>query len=685
MKKFLLKFVTVAVAAAVVLGAVSSCELFTVNTDRDMAQVVATVRVSDEVEKENVYKRQLAAGYVNYGYYYVNYNSYTTSQAYKLILDNLVNNAIVTQKSKIETASGAADKVAEGGETLQSVLDEFKGGENSPSYLAVLASAAETEKFGADNPKLKEGGDEYVAKLAEAVYNKYNGKTSVTAKDAEFRFVGSKAVYKALSSAADNVESLVKTFYDDDEEEEKTESRGGAVTYSVRATPTKDADEEEDDVEEYKKNLSDFAEFLKSNKNVAALNKAVKRFIDLGVVNSGISYNAKSVVGVLSIPYFKDTVISSISSEIVSAYEEKLRKDSTGEKIADDYLWSQYVDLYNTQEAQTRGSVSAYEPKLSAVSKDTFMVYDNGIPYGYISHLLIPYSDEQKTEVSDYMSDDAHTAAEKETFLNGYYNKVIAKDLRATWVQSGYGEYDAATGKFKFDDKYIYDTEGELAQYRGTIGYRDYYETEESDGTVSYNFRYYNVSPEEMSADDFIALAYKTLTGETGTIALDVNGAVPASVSLRDAFEKFEDLKFAFSTDTGNFNNYLGYLFSPYTSEKQYVSAFYKACKEIVDAGSAGAFRLFMSKEYGLHIVLLTRITGAGANGLENQYDVETGKAAFIADLENEDSVAYKFKEAKKTLVENNYISKIAQSLIQNYSASAITYYEKTYSDLITE
>ena len=161
--------------------------------------------------------------------------------------------------------------------------------------------------------------------------------------------------------------------------------------------------------------------------------------------------------------------------------------------------------------------------------------------------------------------------------------------------------------------------------------------------------------------------------------------ALPDTVTLKKAFENFEDLKFAFSTDTGNFNNYLGYLFSPYTSKAQYVSAFYDACKAAVDGGDAGVFRMFMSKEYGLHIILVTRITGANANGLENQYDVETGKAAFIADLENEDSVAYKFKEAKKTLVENSYINNIAQSIIRNYSASAVTYYEKTYSDLITE
>ena len=71
MKKLLLKIVTVITAAAVTMGVFSGCGLFTVNTDRDMRQLVATVQIDSSVNPENIYKRELVAGYISYGYYYL--------------------------------------------------------------------------------------------------------------------------------------------------------------------------------------------------------------------------------------------------------------------------------------------------------------------------------------------------------------------------------------------------------------------------------------------------------------------------------------------------------------------------------------------------------------------------------------------------------------------------------------
>ena len=101
MKKLTLKLVTVLTAVALMTGTMVGCGLFEVNTDRDMAQKVATVCIDEnELETDVIYKRDMVAGYYSYGYYYVNKYGYTTAQAYELILDNLVSNSIVVQYAK---------------------------------------------------------------------------------------------------------------------------------------------------------------------------------------------------------------------------------------------------------------------------------------------------------------------------------------------------------------------------------------------------------------------------------------------------------------------------------------------------------------------------------------------------------------------------------------------------------
>jgi len=681
MKKLLFKFATVITALAVIMGTMAGCGLFVVNTDRDMNQVVATVQISDKVEKTNIYKRDLAAGYVNYGYYYVQYYSYTQSKAYQTVLDNLVNNAIVSQQAKIDMA----DKVET--DNLSANLTALKddGGVN---YLSLLASDADVAEFRrGEGKKHTVGSDDYNAALAGFVYNKYSAKTTVDAKDAGFRFVSLKDVYKAISDTADSAESLIKTFVENnDEDSESADDRGGKISYTVRATPTKKTEEEDKSDDEliagYKKNIAEFADFMKLNKNVTALKKAVKRFTDLGVLLSSVKYNPKNIVSILNVSYFRSAVDSAINSALVEKYEDKLRSDN---EVNSGELWAQYKALYNAQSAQYQGNVTDYESKLSEVSANTFLVYEGSANYGYISHLLIPYTDEQKQAITDYKEKEAKTQADVDAKVATYLTQMVAKDLRDTWVKSDYGVYNG--GEFTFDNKYIYDETDGLNKYMGTIGYRDYYTEKNDEGKLVYNYRYFDLKPTEMNYNDFSALAYKVITGEDGTFNVDTNYTIPASMELRKSFERFEDLKFAFSTDTGNFNKYLGYVYSPFTSAAQYVSAFNAACKEVM-TGGAGTFRMFMSEEYGLHIVLCTKKVGAGMTGLDYQYDVndETDgiNPQFKADLETEGTVAYNFKKMNAELVENNYISKIATKIV-NGNADKVSYNKKAYSDLITE
>ena len=108
MKKILLKLMTVILAVAMITGTLASCALFEVDNDRDLERAVAVVNIDKGLtnkygisgEGENIYKRELVAGYISYGYMYVQSYGYTTSDAYSLILDNLINNEIILQNAK---------------------------------------------------------------------------------------------------------------------------------------------------------------------------------------------------------------------------------------------------------------------------------------------------------------------------------------------------------------------------------------------------------------------------------------------------------------------------------------------------------------------------------------------------------------------------------------------------------
>ena len=690
MKKLLFKISSVIVTLALSLGIFASCGLFEVDSERDMAQNVATVRISESVDETNIYKKDLISGYFSYGYNYVQSYGYTTSKAYQVVLDNLVNSAVIIQQSRLELSKNSASDEAYKS-ALVKVADRKTAIDNlyNDGYLYLFASEKEVEDFENSNKTLKKYTKEYTDALNGFVYNLYKDKTDYNANYDAFAFISEKDAYSAVSSAIDSVNSLIKSFVSSDDEDEEEYEK---ITYTARTTPTME-EEEEDDAEllkEYKANKIDL-----SGDRATAFNKAKARLVKLQLLNENESVDSRETKYVLAYSYFNDMVKSSADSYIVSVYEQALKNESdidytkatTDDQKAKvlDNLWAQYQALQSKQSAEYSGNLSSYETQLSAVNDTTFLAYNqNG--YFYVSHLLIGYTDEQKEKITEESEKADATEATVQAKANSLADEMVIEDQRASWVLSGYGTYDG--NNFTFSDKYVYDTEGDLAKFQGTIGGVNTYKTKDDDGNDVNNFAFSNVKANKLSYTEFKKLASKAITGAESEIALDtVYGGIVGNKIDKTVFNKFEDLKFAFSTDTGNFNNYLGYAYSPITSKTQYVSAFYKACEEIgKQDNKVGAYIMFMSKEYGLHIVLCT----ATAN-----FGVYADKDAFKADLADENSVAYLFMKAQVDLVTNNYISDIAQSFITEYTKEGakikdtdkliVNYNEKAYNDLITE
>ncbi|MBR1676706.1 MAG: hypothetical protein IJ706_05280 [Clostridia bacterium] len=702
MKKLLFKLATAATAVAVTTGALASCGLFTVNTDRDMRQKVATVQIENSIDPDDIYKRDLAAGYVSYGYYYVQNYGYTTSATYELILNNLVNNSVIVQQSRKSVYNNYKNLLPNADELKATVEHLYQDG-----YLAALATDAEVEAFDKTTSKKRNEADYYTG-LNKFVYDKYVN-AEVGLNDAPFRFVKESDIYAAISSQKDNVNALIASVATAEDEDDAEEYEN--VTYTARTTPsiTKEEKEEKTDeekAEEARKDCNDNAIDLNGTKKSDFV-KAYDRLKDLGVIDSENDlYNVDNANNILAIYYFRTNVNSALESSLVSVYEQGLKNDSNtdytkvDELIDDqskaearkadivDTLWKQYSALQNTQKASSDGNISGYETLLGNADKTNFVVYNPMTGYSYVSHLVIEFTTEQKQIISDIQGKENATNKEIEQAIAEYVEKVYVKDLRSSWVQSGYGVYK--NGQFDFSDSYVYNTESPLAHYMGTIDSIKTYTVTDDEGEKEDHLQFYGVKPNNINMRQFLSLA-----GEVMGVAdlqfnqtTRLNGYDETAKRIDTAdFNNFEDLKFAFSIDTGNFNKYLGYVYSPISSKTQYVKAFTAACVDVTEVG-VGGIKVFASPEYGLHIVMCTATSDYGIYGSKEEFKADLDKA--LGDNGDTDTIAYNFMMANVDLVTDQYISDQVQWFIKTYTTEgtdtyAVTKYEKAYSDLITE
>ena len=679
MKKTIAKLICVIMAVSMALTMFVGCDWITINTDRDMKQVVATVKISDEVDAEDIYKRQLVSGYVSYGYQYVYYYSYTTARAYEVVLENLVNNRIVIQQARVELAK-----------TYNGLLDKSAGLTDFEAYYKANASAngQAIDPKSADNDNLKLYLTEY--EIAQAYYN-----------------------------VRSNVNSMIEAYMDEEEEETTRED----VTFTARTTPA--AEEEEDLTEEQLKedvpekdayavaaltlveNYNDLAKDEKAAKLSAlenqytstyALNMAVWKAykIDIstaarrkaygsmlqylreqGLIESTEAFDyVADTDNVLNYTYFKDNLKSQFENLIVNKYEESL-VSGVQNTLTDAAVWDQYKVDYENQKALYINDYSSYETALGNASDTSFVLYNPFEGYGYVANLLIGFTSEQSTALSDFSAEAGVTNEQIKHYRASLARRLYAKDQRETWVYLNYGEYNA-NGTFAFDEDYLLSDLDAVKNYIGTFNVADPegYEEENDNGVAETKWDFSDVKATAIDYDTFVA-EYLSLVGMRDVHFEDDNDNYGVIDSFdHDTLNKFRDLMFAFNTDAGGLSNEYGYVYSPITSATQYVPEFAEAAKLVVSKG-VGAYTAVIT-DYGMHIIVCTKL-------VTEPYNIETDEAIFKADLEDKNTIAYKYKQVKLNAVTNDEVGKIANKFINTYRENGVTYYEKTYSDLVTE
>lgn len=666
MKNKLSKIVVMIMAVVMCLSAFVGCDWITTNVDEDMKQTVATVKISEAVNAEDITKKQLNAGYLSYGYQYVQNYGYTTSKAYSLVLQNLVNNRIIVQQSRVEIAK---------------LYNSFLDGS--------ATAKTDFEKYMKDNT------------LA--------GTTKLDAKESSAealeKFLSEYEVEQAKYSVRKSINSMIDTYVEKDEDEDERED----VTYTARTTPTEKTEKSYEEWElktatptdkEYSvANLTLKDDAIKTKyTNKFDLNSAVAKAYKTDYDGKGRKKAYSSLIKTLKntgligkneqikdnefkYSYFEDLYKAQLESALVSRYEDSLiagvEKTLDGENY--DALWAQYKVEYETQKETYKNDRSAYEKALGEVSDTKFVLANpfKGEAYGYVLNLLIGFTDEQSADYKEYSAKKGINEADKIAYREKLLKSLVAKDQRTSWVQNSYGTYDKATKKFTFDSKYLVSDDAALSSFIGkvTVKDEDGYVKENSDGVEETKWEVTDVTSDTIAFDAFYDTYLKTLIGDKKVYEKDNALTIGQTTFTDELNDKFNELMFAFSTDTGCLNKTYGYLSTP--SNSDYVKEFANAARAVVTEG-VGAYTV-VATDYGYHIIICTNV-------ISDPYTIDAaGEAKFKADVLTEDTIAYKYRNVKVNAVVDSEVSKIANKFISEAKENekTVSYNYGAFKDLV--
>ena len=135
------------------------------------------------------------------------------------------------------------------------------------------------------------------------------------------------------------------------------------------------------------------------------------------------------------------------------------------------------------------------------------------------------------------------------------------------------------------------------------------------------------------------------------------------------------EIMFAYSTDPGCLNSYMGYAVSPYGTD--FVPEFEYAAQKVVEDG-VGSY-MVCATDYGWHIVFCTfkyNVNGATYNAYKH--------SEAVGDAKVEGSFSNLYYESLKSTAVSNYTTELQSTVLNTYDNDAsVTRYQSRYQDLL--
>ena len=603
----------------------SGCNLVTTDNKRDMNQVVATIKISNDIPKaENIYKKDIVMDYINYGYYYEYYQGMSRSEVMKSIINQLINNRVYVQNAMLAFDKGEAP--------------------------------FDIEK------------------------NTGKDKWDIT------RYLTEEEITDALYSTYKDMNNLLDNYA-----EEKADKVQDTMIEAVRTAPT-DAKNAEKEL-----SIDEKKAYIEKGVDVSGdRRKAFNEVIDLLESNEllGDDYNG----ALTSTLYYNETLKGYQEQALIEKFE-KCVKDDARAKITYQDLKNVYLENYNKQ---AELDDTAFAEKLSsATASDPVLVCSATGNYGYVYNLLLGADEKQTAEIGKIDKTNS-TDAEINEEISKVLASTVVKDLRSTWIWSGY-DFDGA--KFTGDYTFAKDAKNSLP-FQGKVTLLT-----EDDGTDEYKPEYRIDDLYEYSLSQFIDIMEDYLYGAKQANAnAGTDKAIYKKVNFNGNVEEYDakinELLFAFSTDPGSLNTYKGYEISPVPDagkDEKWTVNFANAGRELL--GFTGTeygknSYIMVATDFGYHIMFYSEVFNktydyADLDAYLNAFytkSANTWEEEFNAmingwdDWEDTDSFIYTLFNSISSTPVNNALTSVQNKLLNDYVYSnngSVVKYVDRYSDLL--
>lgn len=703
----------------------TGCNFIVTDNVKDLAQIVATVDISSQLNQtgnefkdyaddikqliqkdwlsSEIPKRDLIAAFLSVGITYVQNYGYTYKDTFNLLMDDLINQKLLTQYA-------VAYKLSQGGVTFDGCKTYVEG---------EIQAADKTMKA------LYESNPEYLT----LKYFLTEGKN-----DAESMRAYNEAVYSlqySLNSSLDSAEGNYITAEENTHTHENT-----------RTTPTNANAELTDyypisgtvieyDVYTGRNDVEDCGayEAQEGSKPTTRL-KAYNTFLS-NLQGYGLIKENENTADVTKLDYYYMELASILGQKLVSEYAEDLENNAI-ENFSSAEVQAEYDRILSGQQDKYSGNATAFDTALDGLSDTSFVLYGHE-KYGFVYNILLPFSASQNldytTAKNKFGSNQEAIYKARRQILTG----IEATDLRNAWFCADNEDENYAYATTDYygaaaenpAEKYLFfknnmtnsEKYESLGQYLGKYPYQGNvtlkdgeYEFDkktftidtfmkEMEGYINYAVGDTVAIPKTDAGDDKVyvngynsvygddSLYIDTVTKKTnyekfvyyqGKVNLTNTKAsdyfYKGSAETEDindsyaAISAVNELMFAFSTDTGCLNTYMGYAVA--ADKTDFVSEFEYAAQKAV-LGGVGTY-VVVPSDYGWHIIYCSFVYDNGeVYGGYN--DGEKAKEGTFSNL---------FYESMKSNAATNAATNMQNKVKNNYQQSAVRH-TAAYQDLL--
>lgn len=636
MKKKLIAIASFIMSLVMGVACLGGCNLITTDVDKDMQQVVATVSIEKGV-KDNVYKQDVVMDYLNYGYYYVQYQGYTMEDTIELIVKSRTNTLILVQNAMKELNADASyeKNVAESGvwkaerylsgddvieakynvrKNVNDLIESFAKEEDPSTVADTIDQTSRTTPTDAANAEKELTPTEMQNYLAEDFG--FEIESVSKRREAFDKFVQYLKVNNLLGSSFRNGDLTTSAYYKDTEESE--------MKYMVLENYREHLRAKERAKYDYQDMKDAYVDALNEQKEwtnaefVSALSSAT--------VSTPVLYGANGKYGYV---YNLLLGVDDIQTEKISAI--KTDDPNVTEK---DYTDKRNAILSNTRVTDLRTSWVNASYDLTGdfndlgVSTNVKFTGD----YTFTENYSLPYQGTVKRLTPADEEDAQYQAKANKISLNSF---IAGMDTYMT------------TGVFNLEGTPVADVKD----------------------------------------------TYFTKTGSAVLRAGILSNVV-------DYNEKINELLFAFSTDDGSLNTHKGYVIKPAVdanNSEEFVETFANAGRELLAMGQNGY--VIVASDYGYHVMFFSQAFDYGnvlASDLETYLgDVDSAYTSWedyfekmIAGYEDwkDDGYLYMLFDSLTSVRITNILNRVEKKAVAHYTYDvngAVKTFPETYEDLL--